>query len=497
MKRATTAWPWPWLLLWLAVSGVTAVLVRLWGPAVLDPDEHASTRYFQLLVHRQRLGEFVFSAPKPLLTLVDGLAWTVTHDWRTVTALTVAAFGLAVVALARAVGRLTGPGGAVAVTVALVSSGALVRQVARGNSVIWALAGWGVAADALARPQRRWGVAAAALLLASLARAESWLLLVPAAALGVVAWRRGERRALLLLVPLVAPLLWFAHDLALSGDPLYSLRVPERYTDVISGRQVIPPGAWLAQLGRRYGRSPLLLALALAGIAWLARQRAWLWLVSLGAMTVGLLAVLGLDAWHGTYVSFRYYDPADASVRMLAAFATAWPLAAWPFAWRARLPAGAFGRFLAGGGAVALLVAACWPLAPADQQVRSTLDREVALSRNAASAIRALRPVAATPGPGPGSVVAVSGPQRIRVAVELGLPLGRVRDLLVRTQTEPLGQALAGSVAVFHDAGGDRPAGRFAALSLTDPGRVGDLLLVPLLADPGRGLYVLRVAPAG
>lgn len=480
---------WPWVLAWLALGAVTAALVRVAGPAVLDPDEHAATRYFQLLLHRQRLGEFVFSAPKPLLTVVDGVAWTLTHDWRAITALTVAAFALALVTLARAAGRLAGPLVAAAVVLGLVTSGALLLQVARGNSVIWALAGWGVAADALARPQRRWGVAGVALLLAALARAESWLLLPPAAALALAGWQRGERRALLLLLPLAAPLLWFGHDLALRGDALYSLRVPERYSDLISGRQVIPPGRWLALLGRRYGRAPLLDALAAAGVAWLLRRRAWPWLAGLSLMTVGLLAVLGLDAWHGTYISYRYFDPADAAVRVLAAFGTAW---CWPLPRRAWLPVGAAGHAAAGGVALALLLAACWPLAPADPAVRATLDRGEALSRNAASAIQALRPLAAAPG----TVLAVSGPQRLRVAVELGLPLSRVRDLLVATQTQPLDQALAGCVAVFHDAAGDQPAARFAPLTLTSPARVGGMVATPLLADPGRGLYVLRLAPA-
>jgi hypothetical protein len=477
------------VLLWLAVGGVTAALVRVAGPAVLDPDEHAATRYFQLLVHRQRLGELVLSAPKPLLTVVDGVAWTLTHDWRAVTAVTVAAFALAVVTLARAAARLAGPLVAAAVVVGLASSAALVLQVARGNSVIWALAGWGVAADALARRRRRWGVAGVALLLASLARAESWLLLPPVAALALLGWRRGERRALLLLLPLSAPLLWFGHDVALSGDALYSLRVPERYSDLISGRQAIPPGRWLALLGRRYGRSPLLDVLAAAGVAWLLRRRAWPWLVGLGALTIGLLALLGVDAWHGTYISYRYFDPADAGVRVLAAFGSAW---LWPLTRTARHPAGATRRAAGGAAALALMVAACWPLAPADQSVRATLARGEALSRNAASAIRVLRPLAAAPG----TVLAVSGPQRLRVAVELGLPLGRVRDLLVATQTQPLDRALSGSDAVFHDTAGDQPAARFAPLTLAAPGRVGALLATPLLADPGRGLYVLRLRPA-
>ena len=145
----------------------------------------------------------------------------------------------------------------------------------------------------------------------------------------------------------------------------------------------------------------------------------------------------------------------------------------------------------AGAGVAALLLvgAACWPLAPVDPQVDSTLDRGTRLSANTATAIEVLRPLAARPG----SVIVVSGPQRVRVAVELDLPLGRVRDLFLATLSAPLNYALAGSDAVFHDADGDRPARRFARLSTTDPVRVGEVRLVPLRTDPEAGLYVLRV----
>jgi hypothetical protein len=473
------------------MAAVTAVLVRLPGPAGLDPDEYAAALYFDDLVHGRRLQEFLLSAPKPLLTLVHGLAWAVTHDWRAGVALTVAAFAVAVTALARAAWRLAGPPAALAVTVAMVGSSALVLQVARGNSVIWALAGWAVALDALARPRRRWGLAAAALLLAGLARAESWLLLPPAAVLGLVAWRRGERRALLLLAPLAAPLLWAGHDLLLAGDALYSLKVPERYTEVVSGRQVIPPAGWIELLARRYARSPLLGALALLGVVWLARRRAWLWLGGIGALTVGTLALLGAEAWRGTYISFRYYDPADAGVRVLGALGVAW-LAAAALAWLGRRRQ-ARARLAAAGAVVAgaVMAAACWPLAPLDAGVGPTLDRADRSSRNTASAIRALRPVAAAPA----SVVAVSGPQRYRVVLELGLPLERVRDLYLGTLAQPLEQALAGAAAVYHDRGGDQPAPRFGPLELTGTGRLGVLEVEPLLTDPGQGLYVLQVRP--
>jgi hypothetical protein len=363
--------------------------------------------------------------------------------------------------------------------------------------MVFALAAWSVALDALTRaahgrrPGDRggWAVAAGALAVAGLARAESWLLLPLAAAYGLLAWRRGERRGLLLLVPLAAPLLWLAHDWLLTGDPLYAVRVPGRYTELVSGRQVVAPGSWLALVARRYGADPLLLVLGAAGAVWLFRRRAWVWLAALGATGFGVLALLGFEAWQGTYVSWRYFDPADLTLRVTAALGAAALAGA---------AARAVGRRLAGVvpatvGAVLLMGAACWPLAWGDPLVGSTLDRDGRLSANAATAIAVLRPVAADQG----SVIAVSGPQRVRVAVELGLPLDRVRDLFLAGRAAPLDRALAGSAAVFHDADGDRPPERFAPLSTTTPTRVGTLTLVPIHTDPAQGLYVHRVEGRG
>ena len=486
------------------------LLVRLPGPATLDPDEHAAVLYFDRLVAGERLEEPLLSSPKPLLTVVHGLAWRAGHDWRLLEALGVAAFALAVVCLARAAGRLGGPPAGAATAIAVAGSGPLVLQAARGNSMVFALAGWSVALDALTRGRgtaepgrgrgaagsdrdRRptgptgsaWGLAAGALLVAGLARPESWLLLPLATAYGLLAWRRGDRRAVLLVLPLAAPLLWLAHDWLLTGDPLYAVRVPGRYTDLVSGRQVVPPADWLALVARRYAADPLLLALAAAGAIWLVRRRAWLWLVALGATGIGVLTLLGLQAWQGTYISWRYFDPADLAVRLSAAFGAA-ALATWAAA-----------RLVRGRGAVAgavlLVGVACWPLAPGDPVVSSTLDRDTRLSANAATAIGVLAPVAAEQG----TIVTASGPQRVRVAVELGLPLERVRDLFLAGRAAPLDQALAGSAAVFHDADGDRPTERFAPLSVTVSRRVGNVELVPLRTDPGRGLYVHRVEEPG
>jgi hypothetical protein len=525
---------WLWPLCWVVLAVAVGLLVRLPGPATLDPDEHAAVHYFDRLVAGERLEEPLLSAPKPLLTVVHGLAWRAGHDWRLLEALAVAAFALAVVCLARSAGRLAGPPAAAATALAVAGSGPLVLQAARGNSMVFALAAWSVALDALTRgPGSRgggfkgggfrevraaggrpsgggaaWGVAAAALFVAGLARAESWLLLPLAAGYGIVAWRRGERRAALLVLPLAAPLVWLAHDWLLTGDPLYALGVPGRYSDLVSGRQVVPPGDWLALVARRYAADPLLLALAAAGVIWLFRRRAWVWLAALGAAGVGVLTLLGLQAWQGTYISWRYFDPADVALHVAAALGAA----AIASLVAGRLP----GRTAPGGGgaattadpgrsgarprplgavvgALVLVGLACWPLAPGDPLVDSTLDRDTRLSVNTATAVAVLGQFTAEPG----TVVTASGPQRLRVAVELGLPLDRVRDLFLAGRSVPLDRALAGSAAVFHDADGDRPVERFAPLSTTVPSRVGEVQVVPLRTDPERGLYVHRVEGSG
>jgi hypothetical protein len=505
-KRPAGAGPalpgWVWPLGWVVLAVGIGLLVRLPGAATLDPDEHAAVLYLDRLAAGERLEEPLLSSPKPLLTVVHGLAWRAGHDWRLLEALTVAAFALAVVCLARAAARLGGLPAAAATVLAVAGSGPLVLQAARGNSMVFAVAGWSVALDALTRGIGRdqggrgpaWGLAAGALLLAGLARAESWLLLPLTAAYGLLAWRRGDRRGALLLLPLAAPLLWLAHDWLLTGDPLFAIRVPGRYTDLVSGRQVVPPADWLALVARRYTADPLLLALAAAGAVWLVRRRAWLWLAALGATGIGTLALLGLQAWQGTYISWRYFDPADLALRLTAALGAA-ALATWV---AARLAgrgsgSGSGGSAVAVVGALLLVGVACWPLAPGDPLVDSTLERDIRLSANTATAIDVLRPVVADSG----SVVAVSGPQRLRVAVELGLPLDRVRDLFLATLAAPLDRALADSAAVFHDADGDRPPERFVPLSTTVPARVGEVELVPLWTDPVRRLYVHRVEGPG
>ena len=557
---------WLWALVAVAAGIWTAVLIRLSGPAVIDPDGHASVLYFDRLVSGVRLEVPLLSTPKPLLTLTHGLAWTLTGDWRAVTLVTVVAFAVAVAALARAAFRLGGPVMSAAVGVAVASSAPLLLQVARGNSVIFALAGWAIALDALARPERRWALGGVALLAAGLARSETWLLLPPLVLW--VLWEvvRGRRSAAWLLIAVAGPVLWLGHDWLLTGDALYSSQVPGRYTDLVAGRNVIPPGEFASMVADRYLALPVQLALGAVALFALLRRRAWLWLAGLWLVAGGILVVLGAYVRQGVYVSWRYYDPTDTTLRVLAAIGVAeliiWLLAAAGALGRraaadddreeltrarasrrvARRPVPAVDGQVAGpipgvdplgpdeleheapeppldategapepepdpeppsraGRAVraavtavaALLAAggvaaAVWPASPADPILASTLDRDQRLSANARDAIAALRPFATG-----GQAITVSGPQRARVAVELGLPLVDVRDLFLAGLTSPADGAVAGTVAVFHDADGDRPFERYTELNRATAGEFGIVMLDPILVDPARGLYVHEV----
>lgn len=518
---------WGWLAAWAGVSAVTCWLARAAGPAPLDPDEYASAYYFDRLVHGRRLDEVLLTTPKPLLSLVHGLAWELGRDWRAGVVLTGMALALAVVALARVAARLGGIPAAGAVALVLLGSVPLAIETVHGNSVVWALAGWALAADALTarapvkcrcrasttcsdgEPQRRapralercseprrWATGGAALLLAALARSEGWLLLPLAAALGIMAAVRGERRALWLLLPLAAPLLWVAHDWLLTGNPLWSLRVPELYTSApdpdtlqMRPRVVVPPLEWLRMVGDRYLGDLALAAAALVGAWCLAWRRAWAPLAGLTALFAGVLVVFGVYSARGVFFTPRYFEIPDTVERMAAALGVAAVAAAAAGLALRRVP-----RVprLAATSVVALALVAwlLWPLAPLDRPLAAKLAGERRASANAAAAVAALRPLAAEPG----TVLLVSRWQRSRIALELGLPLERVRDLTTIGFGPDLERGIAGATAVYYDAATD-PL-RFAPLARTAPGRLGALTLTPLRTDPGRGLYVLAVRPS-
>jgi hypothetical protein len=525
------------MLLGVAVAVYVGWLTRLGGPTMLDPDEHASALYFDRLVHGQQLEQVVFSTPKPLLTLVHGLGWMLFHDWHVGAALTVVAFAVAVVTFARMAGRVSGPVAAVLTVLLFLGWAEWSLQVARGNSVIWALACWGVAADALVARGRspaastpvpgsasdgsagalspvaaaraaappasaaagpRWGIAAVALLLAGLARSETWLLLPVPVLFGLLAWRRGDRRGLLLLLALLAPALWLLHDELLSGSALFSVNTPSAYTDAYaSGRRVIPPERWVRRFLRSYShdRAAILIttSAAFGALFLLLRRRALGLVVTAGALFIGIWALLGRYAAEGVYISPRYFLLPNLALRSLAVFGLAVPLdllLARLGTQRRVLWLGVAGLcVIVGALALSFLLG---PLTPVDDAYRMARENGTRRSQIAAAAVQALRPVADEDG----TVLLVPSLIRNRIAVELGLPLTRVRDDLLTVKVrkgqrfdQQLVQALHSVDAVVVDA---RDAG-YAPLAVSVPTRFGADVIVPLRIDQSIGVYVVQV----
>ena len=224
------------------------------------------------------------------------------------------------------------------------------------------------AAVALERPRRDFRVMAL-LALAGLLRPEAWLL---AAAYALWAGRRqaiGERLKLLAAAA-VAPSAWAALDLAVTGDPMFSLH----HTDALA-----------AELGRerpllelpRIGLSLLteivklpVLAMGMVGAVLAARQRARA-LVPAGALVCLTCFSYLVIASGGLAVVYRYLLVAGLGVVLFAAYA----LTGWT-----RLPRGSVVRRTWASGAIALLAfGAVYTVArlDTDRAVKQLRQREV------------------------------------------------------------------------------------------------------------------------
>ena len=522
------------MLLGAASAAYVGWLTRLGGPTMFDPDEHASALYFDRLVHGQLLEQVVFSTPKPLMTLVHGLGWTLFHDWRASAALTVAAFAVAVVTFARVAARVGGPLAAVLTTLLFLGWPEISVQVARGNSVIWVLACWGVAADALVARGRstapsaqasvlasdgsaeslptgsvrpgaqpspaaagpRWGIAAVALLLAGLSRSESWLLLPLPVLFGLLAWRRGDRRGLFLLLAALAPALWLLHDELLSGSALYSVNIPSGYTDAYPpGRRVIPPERWVRWFLRyhTWDESAILFVVCavLGAVFLLLRRRAVGLVLAAGALFAGVWVLLGRYAAEGVYVSPRYYLLPTFALRGLAVYGLAMLLNLLLARWQRRAVRLGATALCAIAGALAFSFL-LWPLTPVSDGYWATQKSDTRRSQIAAAAVQALRPIADQEG----TVLLAPSLIRNRIAVELDLPVTRVRDDLLTVKVrkgqrfdQQLIRTLPSVDAVVIDAQDPR----YAPLEVSRPTRFGADKVVPLLINRSIGVYVLQV----
>lgn len=514
----------------LAVIAVVAVglVVQPFGPSLHDPDAAASVLFFDRIAAGNRLEAFVPTTPKPLLTLLYGAAWNATGDWRLLGLLTLAAFGVAIATGAALLLRVAGRPAAAFIVVAFVASSTLTIEVAHANSVVWALAAWGVVGLAVtAGPRRSW-VAGLALAAAASFRNETFVL-VGVATLGVVVlaalrWQRprpapgtsGDARAWsgVLLGWLALPLA-AVHSQLLTGDAWAWLSVPAGYTALTTpDLRPTSPLAFASEVIDRYATEPILLILAAIGIVWLVRQRQWALTAGLLGLTAGIVALIGFVAWRGTYVTPRYFEQVELGLVVAAAVgAGALILEAQRFAF-----GGGAGRRwtraapLAGvvaAAALALLVVA--PPGPFDAQLSVRLVAERGISANAGFSVPILRDrLAAETSPVPSPIQGPRGlsivdpatatlivprPLWTRLAVELDAPLTRLADSWLAFRDRGVLESVRPGQTVFHDRVADTPRDLYLPLEATSPPSRPGVRLASVFSDAVRGLWILSVEP--
>jgi len=303
-----------------AVLVLTVLLAQLTSPlrgaAPVAFDTAATVTYFDRIANGRILETFVPTTPKPLLVFIEGPIWELTHDWRTLTWISVAVFAVGN-GLATILGwRLAGAVAGLVTGIALASSSMLTWEALRGLATPWATVGWLVAALAVTARPRRWALAGIALGIAALARVET--LAIPAAAglalvlltVGPRAVRRPvPRGAWLVLIAFVALPIMLVHDWLLTRNPLYWAQVSGIYSAGIgpsSGRAGVVRA--LELLVGVFLPYTVVAGLAIVGMVAVARRSA---LVAFGgvALSIGAIGFILSAGGAGYVLSGRYAAP--------------------------------------------------------------------------------------------------------------------------------------------------------------------------------------------
>ena len=522
------------------------------GPATIDPDASSSVLYFETIMSFQPLEAFVPTTPKPLLTVAYGVAWLLNGDWRQLVWLTILFFGVGVGAVAVFIVRLlervkrdgvrdstsaptttAAVGGVAFATAALLASSDMMLEVSRANSLVWALACWSVAGVAICSTPVRPRVAGVALLGAGLCRFETLALVAVAALAVVLTARRADRRStpsagrtpipimadmgdlaearsaptgelrangavIGVAVALTALPLAMLHDWLLTGDPLYWLSVPGRYTAIFNpGLQVIEPFAYAGTLiGRLAPRWPLIL-LGVVGVAVLVRTRQWLPLAGIAAIPLGVVALLFGLAAKATYISNRYYEPIDLGLILAVAVGVGWLVeqVLGNCARNVAVVSAALVALILGMGVM-------WPAFPWDRRATTELANVRTSSANMALALPVIRrfavPFAGSSSPcrrnvhDDGPYLFVPSRDVARVIVETGactLDVGNSYATLLNRGVA----ALRPGQVVFHDAAADRPVGLYRPLEVEASATVDGVVIQRLpLHIPGTWLLRVR-----
>ena len=481
--------------LFLLAIAVGAELARPFGAASIAFDTQVSALHFARIVDGEHLERFVTTTPKPLMTLVAGLPYALTGDWRPIAWATILAFALGVSLCGWLAGRLAGPVAAAFAGLAVLAGPEMLTDVGLALATPWALVGWAGAGVAVAsRSHPRYGLAGAALLFATLARVETLVIVgvVVVVLVGAaIARRPAPRRAW--LVPAIALLalpVMALHDWLLTGDPLMWTQPSAVYSQN-AGDNVLSPWEVVVLLLGHYAVQAAMVLLALVGVVRLALARRWAIVVGLVALGPGIAAFLVLLAVRGVFVTGRYAAPIDVAVAVASGvgFAVLWLRAIRRLArtsgsdWLDR-----HNRVVRVAAAVVVAVALAWPLGPLDLDLRRAIRSSVTAAAEADRAIPALREAIAADPAGISEILVPTS-----VLPRLALALDRPLTSMVGTDSvsrEGLEGLLAPGQLVLHIPRAERQSDLMEPLQTTVPTTIGPVTVTPLWTD-GSGAWLV------
>ena len=495
--------------LFLASFAVAAYVIRPWIAAPLAFDTAASVLHFQRIFGGQHAELTLSTTPKPLLTLLYGVVYSATSDWRAISLAALGAWSICVAAAAALAWRLGGVIAAVFAVTSLILSPRLLLETAWALGSVWALLLWIVAGLAVTSRQPRWGIAGAALGLAALARVETFLIIGLALSVltvmrfGPRRWRRAlPGQTWRISIGLLALPIMCLHDILLTGDPFFWTSVASSYSAAAEKAGRLPSlGAVARQLAGLASGQAAVTVLAVIGVGVLATRARWAILVGLVALGPGMAVFLLLLAARHTFVDQRYFVPITVAMIFAASIglsAVRIPDLA-PLGGRLRNVGGrsASDRPTAWIVALSLTVAAvafvCSPtIGPLDQPTRARIASARHLARTADLSVPRMR-VALAGASTSAYRVAVPVPIQPRVAADLDGSPGLV--VSYRTaQAWVAGAPKAGDMILI-DADPSASIGATAGFRLAAPATVAGVRLVPLLSDPADGAWLLQVAP--
>jgi hypothetical protein len=495
------------------VVGVVAAAwaIRPWLAAPVAFDVAAAVLHFQRLVSGRPLEDpyLILTTPKPLVTLLYGSLFSATHDWRSISFVALGAWGLCVSMAAALAWRLGGIVAALFVVVTFVCSTSLLLETSLALGSIWALLLWLGAGLAVTSGRPRWGLAGVLLALDALARLETFLIIGLGLAV-LVALRFGPARirrsvpagAWLLAIGLLALPVMLVHDWLLTGDPTFWANVSIRYSAGARSQGRLPDavdvGREIGRLIRTHGAAT---ALAVIGCGLLAVRRVWPILVGVLALGPGVAAFLVVLALRGVYVDSRYLLPIEVTIMFTAGIALG-AVRVPELSERLRPAARSAldGRRWGPGVvacataivAIALGVAVSPAIAPFDRSTRDAIVRQRDTARTSDLAVPVLRQAIATGQDVVADPILVPRGIRPRLIVDLDLPLRGARAVDPARLDVAAGYPAAGQIIVV-DRGVAVPPEAFQPFEIEHPTAIDGTRLVPLLADPQHGAWVVRV----